>query len=314
MKGHLQTSARKQVTRRRWPIAAGALAVLAAVTACGHPAARPGIADPVAVPLAPQSGRYLGYAGPASGLAGFTALAGARPDMMTQYVQPTASFTAPPAGVTPLVSLATTQAPAVILSGADDQRLTALGRQLAAYGKPVAVSVDPEGNGPWYSYGTRHAGPGQYIAVYRHVHDVITRAGALNVIWVWTISNSQPITHESLLDSLYPGDAYVDWIGVDGYFLGSESSYQQVFTRVFNEVRGFTGRPFLVTETSVQPGPHAAQWVQELFRGIESDPAVVGFVWFDYDKVAENRDDWRLEDDPAAAAAFPAAAPSYRKT
>jgi hypothetical protein len=82
---------------------------------------------------------------------------------------------------------------------------------------------------------------------------------------------------------------------------------------VFNEVRGFTRRPFLVTETSVQTGPHAAQWVDELFSGIESDPGVVGFVWFDYDKTAVNRDDWRLEDDPAAAAAFRAAARGYRE-
>jgi mannan endo-1,4-beta-mannosidase len=297
--------------RRRWPRMLGALAILAGVAACGHAGDAP-VADQASAPAARPPGRYLGYAGPAAGLGAFTASAGVRPDMMTQYVQPRDRFTVPPAGVMPLVSLATTQPPAMILSGGDDQQLTAFGRQLAAYGKPVAVSVDPEGNGPWYSYGTQHARAGQYVAVYRHVQDVLSRAGARNITWVWTISNSPAITHESLLESLYPGDAYVDWIGIDGYFVGSEDSYQQVFTRVFHEVRGFTGRPFLVTETSVQPGPDAATWVDELFSGIESDPAVVGFVWFDYDKAADNRDDWRLEDDPAAAAAFRSAAKGYR--
>jgi hypothetical protein len=297
--------------RRWWPIVLGGLAVLAGVTACGRPGPISG--HPAPVPGTRQSGKYLGYAGPAADLSAFAAHAGVQPDMITQYVQPTDRFTAPPAGVTPLVSLATTLAPAAILAGADDRQLTAFGRQLAAYGKPVVLSVDPEGNGPWNSYGTQHATPGQYVAIYRHVHDVITKAGARDITWVWTISNSPPITHESLLKSLYPGDAYVDWIGIDGYFVGSENSYQQVFTRVFNEARSFTGRPFLVTETSVQPGPYAARWVDELFSGIEADPAVVGFVWFDYDKAAVNRDDWRLEDDPAAAAAFRAAAAGYRK-
>jgi mannan endo-1,4-beta-mannosidase len=103
----------------------------------------------------------------------------------------------------------------------------------------------------------------------------------------------------------------VQLVGVDGYFIGSENSWDQVFARVFAEVRQFTARPFLITETSVQPGPNAAQWVSDLFAGIDSVPAVRGFIWFDFNKAAENRDDWRLEDDPAALAAFRAAVKEY---
>jgi hypothetical protein len=282
-------------------------AVLAATCACSHSATAHHLTS--AAVTAPPA-RYLGYAGP--DLARFEAATGTRPDMITDYLQPGDPFTPPPAGVTPLVSLATTRPPGQVLAGVQDRALTVIGRQIAAYGKPVVVSIDPEGNGPWYSYGTRQATAAEYIAVYRHVEVVLKRAGARDVTWAWVISNSPPITHPSLLRSLYPGDAWTGIVGVDGYFIGSEDSWQQVFARVFAEVRAFSSRPFLITETSVQPGPDAAQWVRELFAGAEGTPGLLGFVWFDYDKAAQFRDDWRLEDDPAALAVYRAAVGHYR--
>jgi len=75
----------------------------------------------------------------------------------------------------------------------------------------------------------------------------------------------------------------------------------------FHDVRTFTNRPFLITETSARPGPRAALQVRELFAGARSTPGILGFVWFDYNK----RADWRLEDDPAALAAFHRAARSW---
>lgn len=297
--------------RSRLPILTVAGLILAGTCACGIFASSPPAAPPVPATAIQPPSRYLGYAGPASGLSQFAADTGTHPTLLSEYLQPQSTFTPPPTGVTPFISLATTLAPGKVLAGAEDQAITNFGHQLAAYAKPVAVSIDAEGNGPWYSYGTKHATAAQYVAMYRHIRAVLIQAGDRNVIWVWAISNSPPITHPSLLRSLYPGDAYVNWIGVDGYFIGSENSWQQVFTRVFTEVRTFSSRQFLITETSVKPGPHATEWVQDLFAGIDSDPEVVGFIWFDYNKASQYRDDWRLEDDPAALASFQAAAGKY---
>jgi mannan endo-1,4-beta-mannosidase len=247
-------------------------------------------------------GKYVGVAGDA---AAFTAATGVIPDVSEQYEEFGGGFTPPArASVLSLINIESTSDPAEVTAGADDSWLRWLGRAIKAYGRPVAVSVDPEANGPWYGYGTTKATHAQYVALYRHVHNVIEQAGARNVIWTWTISNSPPITHPSLLRQLYPGDAYVQWIAVDGYFVGHENSFAQVFTRVFGEVRTFTKRPFIIAETSVQRGPSAASWVRELLAGVKADKDVLGFVWFNYDKAAELRDDWRIQDDPAALAAF----------
>lgn len=287
--------------------------ILAGTNACSALAASPPQAPPVRESAVQPHSRYLGYAGPAGSMQQFAAATGGHPSMATEYLQPQDTFTAPPKGVTPFISPATTMPPARVLAGAEDQALTSLGHEIAEYAKPVAVSIDAEANGPWYSYGTRHATAVQYVAMYRHIRSVLLKAGDRNVIWAWTISNSPAITHPSLLRALYPGDAYVNWIGIDGYFVGSENSWNQVFTRVFTEVRTFTSKPFIITETSVQSGSYAAaRWVQELFEGLGSSPAVVGFIWFNYDKEAQYRDDWRIEDDPAAMTAFRAAVKAYR--
>lgn len=268
-------------------------------------------ASPVPPSVIHPHGQYFGVATPASQLSSFAAAAGARPQILAQYVQVGQPFTAPPAGVMPYISLETSTSPAAVIRGIDDADLRAYGRAVAAYRKPVVISIDPEMNGPWYSYGTKKISPAQFITLYRHVHNVIEQSGARNVIWVWAISDSAPITHTPLMHKLYPGNAYVDWIGVDGYYIHMDIHFKEIFTRVFDRVRSFSSRPFFITETSVQPGPYAAQCVRDLFAGLKANPDVLGFIWFNYDKASLGREDWRLQDDPAALAAFRQAVKSW---
>src|SRR3954468_832131 len=113
-----------------------------------------------------------------------------------------------------------------IAAGQFDAYLSAQGKALAAVGAPVAVRFAHEMNGSWYQWGQGVNGntPADYVAAYRHVHDVITSAGATNVIWVWS-----PITVISRpnvpLAPLYPGDGYVDWLGLSVYFSSPTATY-----------------------------------------------------------------------------------------
>lgn len=260
-------------------------------------------------PLVPSSvihphDKYLGVATPASQLSSFATATRTHPQVLAEYVQVGQNFTPAPSGVISYISLETSTSPGAIIAGSDDTELQSYGREVAAYGKPVVISIDPEMNGPWYSYGTKKASHAQFAALYRHVHDVIEQSGARNVIWVWAISNSAPISHVSLLRQLYPGDAYVDWVGVDGYYIHMDIHFSEIFTRVFTAIRSFTNRPFIISETGVQPGPYSAQCVRDLFANIKVTSDLVGFIWFNYNKASVGREDWRLQDDPVALAAF----------
>jgi hypothetical protein len=69
------------------------------------------------------------------------------------------------------------------------------------------------------------------------------------------------------------------------------------------EIRGFTTKPFIIAETSVQTGPEAVTAAQNLVSGVRERTDVLGFVWFNYYKAGV---DWRLESRPAVRAAVAA--------
>ena len=60
---------------------------------------------------------------------------------------------------------------------------------------------------PW-SVGANGNTTEQYVAAWRHVHDVLLHEGATNVRWVWNPDLTYP--DRPSYASLYPGDGYVD--------------------------------------------------------------------------------------------------------
>src|ERR1700722_8836745 len=72
---------------------------------------------------------------------------------------------------------------ASIAAGDQDQVITAEGQRLRALGEPVLLSFSYEPERLVGITGTAS----QFAAAFRHVHDVIVKAGATNVEWVWTV-------------------------------------------------------------------------------------------------------------------------------
>src|SRR3954468_14539929 len=187
-----------------------------------------------------------------------------------------------------------------IAAGQFDAYLSAQGKALAAVGAPVAVRFAHEMNGSWYQWGQGVNGntPADYVAAYRHVHDVITSAGATNVIWVWS-----PITVISRpnvpLAPLYPGDGYVDWLGLSVYFSSPTATYAADIPSTLRELDRFApAKPIYVAETSVLPGPNRPAMIHDLISGLLTIPNLVGLTWFNHD----TQHDYRIDNDPPAAA------------
>jgi len=85
-------------------------------------------------------------------------------------------------------------------------------RRVKEYGRTVFLSFDQEVDARIKEgAGT----PAEYVAAYRHLHDRFRELGADNVVWVWTVSGYLGMAEE--MKRLYPGDRYVDWIGMDQY-------------------------------------------------------------------------------------------------
>jgi hypothetical protein len=160
-------------------------------------------------------------------------------------------------------------------------------QHIKAFGKPMFLSVDHEMDS---LVGTASGTAAQYVAAYRHIHDVFAQLGVTNVVWVWTVSGWSG--HNSMYASLYPGDAYVDWIGYDPYNFaschgGGWASASAVVDGFYQWLmsNGHGNKPFMLPEYGTISDPSnanaAAQWYQGLPAALTAHPNIKAVDEFD---------------------------------
>lgn len=200
---------------------------------------------------------------------------------------------------------------ASIADGSQDAYLRSYARQVRGFRRPVIVSFAQEMNGPWYPWGSGHVSPAVYVAAWRHVVTVFRAEGARNVTWLWDVNCAFP--GSSPVADWWPGAAYVTWAGVDCYFARPSDTFASLFGPIVASVRRVTSKPVLIAETAAGPdsGPQREAQIRGLFAGVKADH-LLGLVWFDQKQNdGPYHQDWRLEDDPAALAAFRQAVKEY---
>jgi hypothetical protein len=140
------------------------------------------------------------------------------------------------------------------------------------------------------------------VAAWRHIVTLFRGQGADNVTWLWTINAD--VAGSGPIAKWWPGAQYVTWVGIDGFYYRQSDTFTTVFGQTIDQVRTFTSKPVLLSETAV--GPKAGQFAKigNLFNGMRRYHTL-GLVWFDVrqdDGVLHQ--DWRIEDSKAAAAAL----------
>ena len=143
------------------------------------------------------------------------------------------------------------------------------------------------------------------------MHDIFVREGATNVVWIWCIIvtdvPSDPWNHWT---NYYPGDAYVDWVGLDAYNWGSSSSccVWESFTDLIDTAYQDYAphKPIMLPETaSAEVGGDKGAWITAMHQALTTQYTdIKGVVWFDINKET----DWRIASSPSALAAYKAMA------
>ena len=112
-----------------------------------------------------------------------------------------------------------------VIEGRQDALIRKFAESARAWGHPFFLRFNWEMNGDWFpwSESTNGNSAGQYVAAWRHVHDIFTSVGATNATWTWC-PYVDPGNRLEDLGSLYPGDEYVDWTCLDGYNWGGGST------------------------------------------------------------------------------------------
>ena len=300
---------------------AAAMALIAAATlaACSTPLAwRPSSAS---APLSSAIGASaIAAAGPAAGvyeqgvpgswakLTEFTAATGVQPRIVVYYSGWNESFRSAfgqrawqhhayllvqldPSGVS-LASIAT---------GRSDEYLRTYARAVRAFGHPVILSFAHEMNGNWYSWGVGHQSPTDFVAAWRHVVQVFRTTGASNVTWLWTVNSTNLAASPR---RWWPGAAWVDWVGIDGYYYRPTDTFRSVFGRTLALIRKFSAAPVLVSEAAVGETADRDAQIKSLLAGVRAD-RLIGLIWFDQSQHnGIYHQDWRLEDHPSALSAY----------
>lgn len=200
-----------------------------------------------------------------------------------------------------------------IVAGDFDAYVRSWARGVASLGYPVAIRFAHEMNGYWYPWceQSNGNGRGEYVRAWRHVHRIFDAAGARNAVWVWSpnvsYTNSTPLTR------LYPGDAYVDWVGLSGYYgtVGKENyqSFDALFAPSRTELRRFTRKPLVITEVgATDAAGRKAEWITGMFRSLPRHRDIIGVIWYQ----AVKEIDWRVGTSRASVTAFTAGASAAR--
>ena len=264
--------------------------------------------------LPPKPAAYLGVfetgAPPGYGaIAGFTQAAGRQPNLLGYYTGWLQPFDTSYANllrahdIIPYVQIDPTAAsiPA-IAAGTYDDYLRSYADSVSDFGHAVVIGFGHEMNGSWYSWGYGHVPPSTFVAAWRHIVTLFRAEGADNVTWLWTLQADEPGTGP--VASWWPGAQYVTWVGIDGYYRYPSDNFASVFGTTIDQVRAFTGKPILLSETAVGPDTGVFLKIQDLFHGMATYKTL-GLVWFDKDQHgSSNHQDWRIEDNDLARISF----------
>ncbi len=192
-----------------------------------------------------------------------------------------------------------------IIAGHWDKYLISFATAARRYGGPVILLPMPEMNGNWYPWcGTVNGNsPTKFVAAWRHIHGFFV--GLNNVKLGWAVnSNSVPNTPGNAIARYYPGDAFVDYVGVDGFNFAGNPWPNASFREVFGETLGTLarlGKPVYIFSVAAAQSPLKAEWILDaLGTQIHRFP-VEGWIWFN---VYKGVTDWRVDADPKSLAAF----------
>jgi hypothetical protein len=194
-----------------------------------------------------------------------------------------------------------------IRKGAADAYIRSYARDVRGYGKPVLMTLfNGEFNGSWWwavsPRANRSLSTGDFVQAWRRVVDIFHAVGASNVSWAWVV-NSYPADPslqpgiDANIGAYYPGNDYVDWVGVDVYDVGTPSWVDGPYAFAAGH-----GKPVFIGEFGIRhewSGLTALQqraWLEAIFDYFEGHPAVKAISYFNYcNRASATRVTW----DPA---------------
>ena len=179
-----------------------------------------------------------------------------------------------------------------ILNGDYDEYLHAYAADIARFGHPVLFRPFNEMNGDWCNYSAYWTSRDTsiYVDLYRYIYSIFEEEGAnANTLWIWNPNErSFPNFAWNAIDNYYPGDEYVDIVGITGYNTGTyyEGETWRSFTEIYDPIMARMEtqyfQPMMITEFSCSStGGDKAAWIEDMFSAIQEHPRLKAAIWWD---------------------------------
>ncbi len=213
-----------------------------------------------------------------------------------------------------------------IIEGGFDAALRAWADAARETNIPILLDFGTEVNDSWGTWNARWNGADQtdgygdpaypdgaerFRDAYRHLVTLFRQQGATNVTWFFHADSYQQNEWWNKLSLYYPGDSYVDWLGISIYgslfpnvpiwpFAGKLDA-----SSVYPDLTAMSKRPAAIVEMGVvDDAAHGkAAWIRQAFAALRSGryPRVRAAAWWN---MRSGTSDTRIDSSPAALAAF----------
>ncbi len=158
-----------------------------------------------------------------------------------------------------------------IIDGTFDTALTQWAIDAAKTNIPLLVEFGTEVNGNWFPWNGQYNGAGEttgygdlnlpdgperFRDAYRHIIDICNNNGANNITWFFHVdAYDMPDAEWNRIENYYPGDDYIDWLGVSVYGPQESNGDYQDFVEIMNDVyptlTNLSDKPIAILEFAV---------------------------------------------------------------
>lgn len=158
-----------------------------------------------------------------------------------------------------------------IIEGKFDSALKRWAKEAKRIKVPMLVEFGCEANGDWFpwsglynggerkdGYGDpqKADGPERYRDAYRHIIELFRQVRVDNITWFFHMdAQSTPDVLWNSISAYYPGDDYIDWIGLSVYGAQEKGdayrSFTEIMDHVYAEILQMTDKPIAIVEFGI---------------------------------------------------------------
>lgn len=221
-----------------------------------------------------------------------------------------------------------------IIDGNFDSDLLQWFRDAKTFGDPLLCEFGTEVNGEWFPWNGRwngggesnyygspalDDGPERFRDAYRHIVDLSRKVGANNITWFYHVNyDNWPVRPWNTMAAYYPGDDYVDWIGISVY--GQQepndpegwTEFTPLLDAAYSDfVNIAPSKPKALLEFGVCEAPSSgnkALWISTALTNLKNGrwPQIKAISWWNetWENADQSISDLRIDSDTAALSAY----------